>query len=98
MENFIKAIREQRDRDNSNGTEQLGPIEEVSYFLQLAKFKKEVETRFGWIEEFMLDGEFEVPKRHLVNLGNELFKLYEKLEELEKKDKEDCGCNDKKEE
>jgi len=90
MENFIKHIKEQRDIDNS--TSQNGPATEVPYFIQLEKFKKEVALRRSWIEEFMLDGEYEIPKGHLAWMGNELARLYENLEAIEKKEKEDCDC------
>jgi hypothetical protein len=91
MENFIKHIKEQRDNENS--VSQSGPAPaEVPFFIKLENFKKEVGLRRSWIEEFMLDGDYDIPKRHLAYLGNELSKLYEQLEVIEEKEKEDCNC------
>lgn len=89
MENFINKIKEQREEDKLHGVSDESP--EIPYFIRLEQFKKEVISRKSWIEEFMLDGDYEKAKGHLVWIGTETCKLYEELEEVEKIE-EDCGC------
>ena len=91
MENFIKHIKEQREDEMSVTTDGPSPVD-VPFFIKLGNFKKEVGIRMGWIEEFMLDGNYEVPKGHLAWIGNELSKLYESLEVIEKEENEFCDC------
>ncbi len=93
MENFFNHIQSQRDDESQTGQE--GPSVDSSLLIQLETFKKEVILRKSWIEEFALDGEFDTAMGHVAWLGNELSKIYSNLEKMEK---EDCGCDDKKEE
>lgn len=90
MESFIKHIREKREIENSV-TSSGAPAAEPSFMIKLMSFKKETDQAIKWIEEHVLDGNYEIARRHIASLGNQLSKLYECTEEMEKKD-EDCGC------
>lgn len=93
MENFFNHIQELRDNESQTG--QQYPTVDSSLLIKLETFKKEFILRKSWIEEFVLDGEFDTAKSHVAWLASELGKIYSNLEKMEK---EDCGCDDKKEE
>src|ERR1022692_676796 len=87
MENFINHIKAQQKLQEDSEVDMSAP-----YFIKLAQFEKSVEFRREQIEELMLDGDYDTAKEHLAILGRKLFYLYEQMEEVEKKEKEDCGC------
>lgn len=79
MKKFIERI-------NTLSTEN---SEETSVFLILENFKKSFPILKYDIEESLLSGNYSDAKNHIVWMGNELSKLYEKVDEMELND---CDC------
>lgn len=93
MEDFLNRIKEERENENKNSvtTDETAP-EPKSLAVVLEEFKKDFSMRAKWIGEFIIEGDYEISKKHVSHLGNELAKIFEMINYLEKQDKEDCGC------
>lgn len=72
--------------------------QDEAFALKWIEFENSVKTKKSEIEESLLSGDYKNARNLISNLKNKLNKLFFITVEMEKREKEDCGCPDKEEE